>query len=77
MNFQNYAIYWTKIGVFRTLSTSARKTAYILSMEKVELKPKKNGRVGQFLRKFAEIVNAGGPFYIQPLCMGRLFGNLE
>ena len=37
-------------------------------MQKVELKPKKNGRVGQFFRKFVEIVIAGGPYYIQPLC---------
>ena len=36
-------------------------------MQKVKLKPKKKGRVGQFLRKFAEIVIAGGPYYIQPL----------
>ena len=37
-------------------------------MQKVEFIPKKNVRVGQFLRKFAEIVTAGGPYYIQPLC---------
>ena len=37
-------------------------------MQKVELKPKKNGRVGQFLRELSEIVIAGGPYYIQPLC---------
>ena len=42
-------------------------------MQKVELKPKKNGRVGQFLRKFAEIVIAGGPYYIQPLWIVRNF----
>ena len=36
-------------------------------MQKVKFKPKKKGRVGQFLRRFAEIVIAGGPHYIQPL----------
>ena len=46
-------------------------------MQKVKLKPKKNGRVGQFLRKFAEIVIAGGPHYIQPLCSVRFFEELE
>ena len=59
------------IGVFCALSTSARKSAQILTVQKVELKPKKNGRLGQFLRKFAEIAIAGGPYYIQPLCINR------
>ena len=40
-------------------------------MQKVKFKPKKKGRVGQFLRRFAEIVIAGGPHYIQPLCTVR------
>ena len=43
-------------------------------MQKVKFKPKKKGRVGQFLRRFAEIVIAGGPHYIQPLCTVQLLG---
>ena len=53
--------------MFLRFKYECAKSAQILTMQKVKLKPKKNGRVGQFLRKFAEIVIAGGPYYIQPL----------